>query len=328
MNAPIQYQPADLTKLNRLAVERAFTLDEIPWQLGVDHTKTWGPLDMTPAPYLPSWHRLTHDEQTRYGQLWGLGYAEQCIWFENIISRPEFSKAMDSLDMPADLREAGDHLVDEEQKHVEMFWRLLHIAEPGLYPTREKLFVRRSRLEERVISFALRNLDWMVVWVLLLILFEERTLASSQAYMRLRKQGTIDPLFAEVHAFHLRDEVRHFQLDQHLLFWKYDPAPRWQKRLAAWLFHLFVQKFVTPRRAIVRHLAFLGSEFPRLIEEGILDQLIAELPSLTHNADYQAAVFGHTAIPRSLRMIAERDELSSFWKLMVRETREDNLESC
>ena len=90
---------------------------------------------------------------------------------------------------------------------------------------------------------------------------EERSLWISK---QMAATADIDPAFAAVYRAHLEDEVRHVQTDWHLLerFWLSRPA--WVRRANANLLEAFVVGlFLRPRRANVRLVGVLVSEFPR-----------------------------------------------------------------
>lgn len=305
-----------LHALNRRARDDAFAVDDIDWSLAVDAAKPWEPGDMNALWFVPSFARLDPAQRLRCNQLHALAVSEQFVWFETQLIRA-IGNLLEGPALPAPLDEALRHFVLEERKHIEMFWRLLEKSAPAWYARRELRLFAVSPLQRLATGFMTRLPRVFVAWVWLAIFIEERTLYISRLHMQAQKSapGQIDALHAQVHAFHFRDEVRHYQMDQHLLTWLYDPQPLWKRRLAALMFRRVLRALVGARRTAGRILARLADEHPAL-RAGLLPQIVADLRDVAQNPRYQESHFSPAAQPRTLALLAEYREHDALWAML------------
>lgn len=314
-----------LRRLNRLSAEQAYDIDDLDWSLDIDRGKLWAPPAMSPLTYLPSFDRLDAAQQLRYNQIFALAICEQFIWFENHFLIDAMGSVVRHFDVPEELVTAVDFLTSEELKHTRMFWRLLQKAEPQWY-AQPRYRVFRMTPAQRLLTRAM--LAWpkhVLVWIWIAIFFEERTTDYCRQYVQFDKQnpGALDPNFLQIHRFHFRDEARHFQLDQHLLSWVYDRAPRWKCRLAGKMFYRVMRGYTAPRNTAMQTLRQLALEFPELNRD-LLPALARELPLLGQSREYHEMAFSRRAVKNSLGLFAEYPELDCLWPLFLVETKEAN----
>lgn len=302
--------------LNRRAREDAFDADDIDWSLAVDQEKPWEPDDMNALWFVPSFARLNAGQRTRCNQLHALAVAEQFVWFESQLIRA-IGSLLDGPALPGLLEQALRDFVRDEQKHIEMFWRLLERSAPDWYRSRKLRLFHVSPLQQFATDRMTSAPRTLVAWVWLAIFIEERTLYISRLHVQAAKRtpGRIDALHSQVHDFHFRDEVRHYQLDQHLLTWLYDPQPRWKRRLAAFMFRQVVRSFVGARRTAARILEQLAAEYPALRGD-VLPRMHTELRSVAQNPRYQEKHFSPVAQPHTLELLAEYPEHEALWELL------------
>src|SRR5579872_5068884 len=71
--------------INEQAKKNAFPLDEIPWQLGVDQQKLWGPEDFSHLYYCDAYSLLNDEEKRFYNQVHGTWIAEQFVFLEELL---------------------------------------------------------------------------------------------------------------------------------------------------------------------------------------------------------------------------------------------------
>lgn len=306
-----------LARLNRQAHERAFSIEDIDWSQSVDHEKAWIPESLELLAWAPSYCLLDVATRRRSNQLYALGVCELFIVFEQSVIRA-LPAVLARRDLPAVLRETLECFVVEESKHIEMFWRLLETSEPHLYAKRSMHFASVSQAECLFMRRATRHPDLFLAWIWLTIFLEERTLFVSRQYMKAEraKPGVIDSLHANVHAFHFMDEVRHCQIDQHLISTLYEPQPRWRKWLCAIMHRRALRGFVNPGRTARRVLARLGAEFPQL-RACIIPALLAELPRIGERSDFRTLHFGARALPRNLELLSRYPEHAAALRLLT-----------
>jgi hypothetical protein len=305
-----------LDKLNRRARQDAFSVDDLDWSLAVDRAKPWEPDEMGALWYLPSFAGLDAAQRLRCNQLHALGVSEQFVWFERQLIRAVGS-VLRSHRLPPVLDRALRHFISEEQTHIEMFWRLLERAEPAWYRQRAPRLFRVGPAQQFAIDQVSDHPLTLLAWVWLAIFIEERTLFLSRCYIKADKQapGSIDPLHTQVHRFHFLDEVRHYQLDQHLLSWLYDHQPRWKKTLSAFMFRQFMRAYVAARRSATRIAGQLGREYPQLRAQ-VVPQMLRELGDVARNPLYHEKNFSPAAQPHTLALLAEYPEHDALWQLL------------
>ena len=301
--------------LNRRARSDAFDLDAIDWSLQVDRNKAWEPDELGALSFVPSYQLLTPEQRRRCNQLHAIGICEQFVWFESELIRG-IANVRRAHRLPEELDEALVHFTVEEAKHIQMFWRLLQKSEPAWYRSRAPRIFQVSRLQQWGMDRMVARPELLIGWVWLAIFVEERTLYLSRLHMTAAKRFPlqIDLLHTQVHSFHFKDEVRHYQLDQHLLSHIYDPQPRWKKRIAAFMFARFMRAYVAGRRSGTRILAQLGLEFPDSKE--VLQRMAAELDGVPRNALYHSKHFSPAAAPHTFKLLAEYDEHDALWEYL------------
>lgn len=316
-----------LEALNRKARELAYGIDALDWERPVDRTKFWSPPGISPLSHLPSFERLEERHKIRYNQLFAVGVCEQFVWFEQHLAVPVLRLLIDtSPQMPPLLRDALEIFIEEEHKHSEMFWRMCEKAEPSFYPERQFYLFNTTKLQDMALGLMLKYPKAFLLWIWAVIFFEERTVDYCRQYWKAKRKtpDLIDPSFTELHEYHFKDEGRHFQLDQHLLTWLYDPEPRWKKRMAAKMFYRLMKAYTSPRRTSLRVLDVMEREFPELKAE-LSPALRAELPQLARSRSFHEMAFSRHAVGRSLELFREYPELDAIWDLFVVENKEGSV---
>ncbi len=312
-----------LDRLNQLAVKNAYGVDDLDWSRPIQRQRLWGPESLAPLTYLPAYGLLDDDEKRRLNQLFSLAVCEQFIWLEvNILVRT-LRRVLKRWPMSDGLRTALNFFIEEEMKHTEMFWRTLEKAEPEWYRRRRFQLFNTSRFQALLVEQIIRNPTLLLVWIWMAIFFEERTVNYCQHYRRAyhRDPDNIDPTFVDLHKYHFMDEARHFQLDQYLLAECYDQQPRWKRKLAGHMFYYVMKSYTAPRRISWRILEILGLEFPRL-SESIIPAFLAQIPSLATSEPFHRMAFSREAVPKTMALFAEYDELDRLWPLFVVENRD------
>jgi hypothetical protein len=312
----------NLETLNDKSRALAYTLSDVGWDTAVDRARNWLPDRIMPLGFLPSYARLDTAEQRRCNQLHAMGICEQFIWFEMLVMAPVLATLRRS-GLPPALREALWHFVEEEKKHIEMFWRLLELSEPGWYEPRRFRLFGLSPLHQHIADRCVACPRIFLAWIWLAIFVEERTLFLAREYLRARRRtpGGVDAFYTRVHELHMMDEARHCQLDQHLLTWLYDREPQWKKRLCGSMFYHVMRSHVFPHRTAHRILDVMEREFPRL-RRSIAPSLRSELPLVGYDVEFHRRVFSRDALPRTMALLAEYPEHERIWTLFVAERRE------
>ena len=313
-----------LDVLNRKAVENAFGVEALDWARPVERGRFWAPEQLISMYYLPSYAKLSPEEKRRCNQLYAMGICEQIIWLEENFLVKTLRRVLKRADVPAPLRTALDTFIDEEIKHTEMFWRTLEKAEPTWYKRREFRVYLVPRATRMLVNAVLSLPKLFIAWIWVAIFFEERTVDYWRNYLKARKEDPagIDESVTEVQEFHFKDEIRHFQLDQHLLTWLYDPQPAWKRRLAGKMFTALMRGYVYPKNIPGGVMAMLGEEFPRLRTE-IIPAMRSELIGLGTSRDFHDLAFSRGSVPKAMALFAEYPELDGLWPMFLAVTKEE-----
>jgi hypothetical protein len=293
-------------------------VEDLDWTHPIDRNRDWAPGRIVTLGFLPSHAKLNPEERRRCNQLYALGICEQIIWLEQNFLVKTLARVLRRADVPPLLRTALEHFIIEEDKHTDMFWRMLERAEPERYRERKFNMYRMPAHLQLAIDALLLKPDTFLAWIWAAIFFEERTVDYCRHYLKSYKEdpNSVDRNFVQVQEFHFKDELRHYQLDQHLLTWLYDPQPAWKKRLCGHMFRFLMRGYVYPRNTAGRVLEELGKEFPRLRAE-IIPSLRRELPGLGRNAEFHRISFSRASVPKTLGLFAEYAELDGIWDLFL-----------
>jgi hypothetical protein len=181
-------------KLNKLAHERYFGIEEMDWDRPVDPTKCWTPPEMVPLAYLPSYDLLTSEHKLRFNQLYGLSICEQFIWLEETLLAGVLDYFLEKDDLDPELRKALSYFSTEEKKHSEMFFRVLEKSCPKWYKNRELQIFKTNKIHDFLFGTICRFPEVFMVWVWLALFFEERTLDFSKKYQKIYAKIKTNPL--------------------------------------------------------------------------------------------------------------------------------------
>lgn len=266
------------------------------------------PERLTPLRLIPSWARLSMEEQLRYNQLQGLYFHEQIIFFEQRMIVPLITAAQ-RLVGDTGFRDALGVFVAEENRHSAQFHALLRELRPDWYARDWRHFVRVGAVASRMLSVMIQHPRQFpfLLWVIQLL--EERTMYASRLY--LAEAEKFPAVIVAAQRQHLIDEADHVQWDIQLLNELWPSTPEWLRRLNVRLLDWMVGEFIAvPRRAAVRVVEALGHELPRLTVS--LETLKAELRQLARTTEFQQGVFGRDAVPRTWKQASQAPDFSRF----------------
>jgi hypothetical protein len=128
----------------------------------------------------------------------------------------------------------------------------------------------------------------------------------------------IEPQFLATYRAHAEDEVRHVQLDWHLLERVYLSQPAWLRRLYARLLEaLMVGVFLKPKRANVRLIDLLVAEFPEL--RPMRPRLVQAVRGLVDSPGYRQMMYSAEATPISRALFDLLPEFASLRRRLFAE---------
>ncbi|MCO5166977.1 MAG: diiron oxygenase [Planctomycetes bacterium] len=304
-----------LDTLKRRADQNAYSIEQIDWSRGVDFGRLFFPEHLTPLSHTAVYAELTPDERRTYNQLYGLAINEQFIFLEDrfLVRIVSTLRARTSLDLPADLRDALEVFLDEEVKHTEMFRRLARLTDPERYARSDYSFLRLGRVEDAFLAFMSRRPDLFVFWCWLALAFEEKTIDYYRHYQRHNKErpdAPLDPLYTDVHRLHMLDEVRHVQIDHHLIKVFYDRTGPLVRAMNFRLLARTMNAYTRPRRTNLRIVEELVRRCPRLAPR--LEDMKTQLRALATCRDWQEITYSRKNAPQTFALFDEYPEMHAL----------------
>lgn len=313
-----------LDVINQRARAHAFDIDAIDWSQPIDRDRHFYPEQQTPLAFTPTWTDVLNDDERRLAnQHYACAVSEQFIFLEEAFLMPAVRAMLRLASTKRDpaLVEALEVFLIEEQKHGDMFRRLLEVADPDRYGARRRRRAQQQRDPYRcfftpgtisvqfgALCFSLPTV--FIAWPWMGHILEEKTIALHRAYERASADGiALDGLHHAVHRYHFLDEARHVQLEQVLIERLWDPASPHSKHVNRALLFKALGSYTRPRargvsaniiRAVVR-------SSPRL--EAYELRWLSELSGLRSDTRFQEALYGTSAIPQTFRALQSRPEL-------------------
>lgn len=280
----------------------------------IDFSLPFSPPHTTALFHAPSWHLLTHAQQTRYTQLYALYLNEQIAFFEELLATtllPALYRRPDRIGET--LAENLRTFEAEEKRHSAWFRAMNHRIDPATFPlTPEKyVFIPGNRAMRAVGKWLASRPFAFPFWIWLVLLQEERSIFIARESIDPR--SGLEPNFRELHRRHLADEIGHVRWDTELVERVWLPMPMWKRKLQARLFgHLMAEFFTVPKRSAIAVLEALLTEFPNL--STIAPQLRQELADLKHSTAYHASLYSREVTPKAFALFDSLPEFADIGK--------------
>ena len=309
-----------VARINRHADQHGVAVARVALAGGIDQGRLFTCPSLAPLAHSPVFATLSESQQRRYNQLVGLMQNELICFFEQEFAARVLPAILRDGALPAELRSSLQHFLEDEQQHTAMFRRLNQLAQPEWYASGDYHILQLPPavvlplrvITERPLAFP------MVFWVMLLM--EERSLMISRRYGAL-EPGVLDEQFGETYRAHAEDELRHVQLDWHLLERFYVSRPRWLRRLNAKLLEWFIRGlFLKPRRANVRLIDLLITEYPELSPRRT--ELVSAVRALEHNAGYRQLMYSSESTPIGSGLFGRLPEFARLGRMLYAEVAE------
>lgn len=301
-------------RINRHAKEHGVAMARIRLAAPLDRTRWFTCPSLAPLAHTAVFAELTSAQQRRYNQLMGLLQNELIGFFEEEIGCRVLSALLRRANrLPPEMVNALQQFLADEEQHTQMFRRLNQCAEAEWYTTTPYYILNLPApfLALLRLLTAWPTLLPLLLWLMLLM--EERSLMISKRYAAL-DATLLEPQFLATYRAHAEDEVRHVQLDWHLLEQYYESCPAWLRRLNAKLLEfLLVRLLLKPKRTNLRIVDLLIEEFPAL--QPLRPRLRQAVHSLMDNPGYRQMMYSHEATPISRALF---DVLPEFARLRDR----------
>jgi len=288
----------------------------------IDLSKPFLPEEYTQLYYAPVYQSLHRQHRLRYNQLFGVRINEYIMMLEvdlverllsplrrhpNVAGNPTLVRCLSTM-------------IEEENHHYRCFVALNRACFPDLYRTRERYFSDLPWPTRALLATIglLAGRFAFALWYLMAMEESSTALARDLSRNQMTETlGPLEPTFAAVHAEHLKDEVRHLQIDGTLIDLCLDRSSRSQRGLNATLFKTILRTVTRPTRtgSGVKVIRELVRQMPELSWRE--DEMIRAVLALKDNRDYQTSLFNRKAMPLTFGVFDRTHEFHDLTNAMV-----------
>jgi hypothetical protein len=268
----------------------------------IDLSKPFLPEEYTQLYYTPVYKSLHRQHRLRYNQLFGVRINEYIMMLEADLVERLLSPLRHHRNVAGNptLVRCLSTMIEEENDHYRCFVTLNRACFPDLYRTRERYFSDLPWQSRALLATAglLAGRFAFALWYLMAM--EESSTALARDLSRnpmTETLGPLEPTFAAVHAEHLKDEVRHLQIDGMLIDLCLGGSGRGRRVLNATLFKTMLAAVTRPTRAGsgVKVIRELVRQMPELSWRE--SEMIEAVLALRDDRGYQVSLFNRKAMP-------------------------------
>jgi len=296
-----------LPALERLAAASEPAADAaLDWTTPVDRSRLFLCETLCPLYYTPVYRELAPEHRLRYNQLTGMLAVELISLLESEFLDAALAAIQATHREGSGLRAAVERFARDERRHADVWARLNRLSEPEWYARSARHIVQVPPQAAMLLRFIARHPVAFPVVFWIQLAQEERSIEMSRRCMRM-PADRIEPRFAAVFAAHLRDEIRHLQIDRHLIERFYAARPRIVRRFTARLFRALTRVFLlVPAHSTRRVVALLLRELPELAP--LAPRIRRELGALAQNDEYHHMMYSRQATPVTFSLFDRFEE--------------------
>jgi hypothetical protein len=310
--------PADIERLASDPVRRM----RMPAVDRIDLSKPFLPEEYTQLYYTPVYKSLHRQHRLRYNQLFGARINEYIMMLEADLVERLLSPLRRHRNVAGNptLVRCLSTMIEEENDHYRCFVALNRACFPDLYRTRERYFSDLPWPSRALLATAGLLVGRFAFALWYLMAMEESSTALARDLSRnpvTETLGPLEPTFAAVHAEHLKDEVRHLQIDGMLIDLCLGGSGRGRRTFNATLFKTMLAAITRPTRAGsgVKVIRELVRQMPELSwREG---EMIDAVLALKNDRGYQVSLFNRKAMPLTFGVFDRTQELHDLGNAMM-----------
>lgn len=311
----------DLKTISENAAKDAYSIEQIPWHKGLDNSLFYFPEVATPLYHCPSYLNVLDDDDRRhYNQLYAQYVSEQFIFLEDrFLCRVVEGLLPWAVGVSTDLKKCLEIFLEEEIKHTEMFRRLNRLCHPDRYALKDYYFLRLKKHEDQIMSLMAQMPRQLNFWIWIALLFEEKTIDAFTQYriqQRDESANKLDPLHYHVHQFHMRDEARHVQIDEHLLQYIFDKSSFLIRNLNVALLKKTMSNYTTPKRSNIFIIEDLCNSRKHLRNQ--VARLTNDIKSLKGQSPFQLAQYSRKNFPKTFSYFDHYSDVSEAMQEVIR----------
>jgi hypothetical protein len=310
----------ELKAIAEAALKNMYSIDRISWHKGVDSGLHFFPESLTPLYHCASYRNVLDDDDRRcYNQLFAQYVSEQFIFLEDRF----LCKVVEGLlpwatGISVDLKKCLEIFLEEEIKHTEMFRRLNRLCNPERYESQDYYFLRLRKHENALMNLMAKMPRHLNFWIWIALLFEEKTIDYFSHYrmqQRDEKQSKLDPMHYQVHQFHMLDEARHVQIDEHLLRYIFDKSPFPVRSMNILLLQRTMKSYTTPKRANILIIEDLCRMRRHLTHQA--DRLSEDVRAQKGQSPYQLAQYSRRNFPKTFSYFDSYQDVSDAMRSVI-----------
>jgi para-aminobenzoate N-oxygenase AurF len=285
-----------LTRLpTRAHRDEAWQALEATWGAPIDRTRWFLCETLTPLYYTRAYAELEPEVRLRYNQLTGILANELIELLETEFLRSALRAVRRDASVGADLLTAAAEFEDDERRHADVWRRLNRLSEPSWYRGGGPHVVCAPGWIRAAARFIARHSTAFPVVFWIQLAQEERSVDISRRCARVDPMR-IEPRYAAAYAAHVRDEVRHVQIDRQLIERFYAARPAAVRHTTAVLFRHLIRRFLlVPAASTLRVLELLAREFP--IVNRYIPRIRRELSQLAASDAYHSMMYSRRTTP-------------------------------
>lgn len=302
---------ARLPSLDRfVAAPESAAADGIDWQTPIDRSRWYFCETLTPLYYTRVYDELAPEHRRRYNQLTGMLASEVIALLETEFLNAALQAVESAREQDPALRAAVVRFRDDERRHADIWRKLNRLSEPEWYETDRRRLVRIPRAAGLLARVVARHPVAFPVVFWIQLVQEERSVEISRRCMRM-PADRIESRYAAAFAAHIHDEVRHVQVDRHLIDRFYSGRSAVTRRITARLFRTILRSLLlTPVNSTARVVDVLASEHPDLTP--LVPRIRAELRGLETSDDYHQMMYSRRTTPIAFGLF---DEFAEFHQM-------------
>lgn len=292
-------------------------LAEIGLTTPVDHDRWFLCPTLTPLYYTDIYEELSEEQRRRYNQLTALCFNELIAYFESAFAAGVLAALDDARRRQPDddLAECLVRFIAEERRHIEGWHQLNRLSEPAWYAGTDNHLIRIPVLARRVLSLMGSNPRAFPVVFWIMLALEEHGIEISRRCLKMDPQ-TIDPRYRMAFRDHLKDEVRHVQIDQQLIDRFYSDRPYAIRKFNAKLFGLMLGRFfLPPSHSAIRVIRRLVHEVRDLMP--LEPIMIRQLRSLNTDPAYQEMMYSRKTSPKTFALMDRFPEMHPMRRVLI-----------
>lgn len=310
----------DLKTICENSLKQAYDINKILWHRGCDKSLHFFPEVLTPLYHCASYRNvLDEDDRRAYNQLFAQYVSEQFIFLEDrFLCRVVENLLPWSVGISVDLKRCLEIFLEEEIKHTEMFQRLNRICSPQRYSVSDYYFLRLQKHEERLLKLMAALPRQLNFWIWIALLFEEKTIDYFSHYriqQRDQQGPKLDPLHYQVHQFHMLDEARHVQIDEHLLKYIFDKSNPLIRSMNVMLLRQTMKSYTSPKRANILIIEDLCKSRKHLRNQ--VEKLSDDVRSQKGRSPYQLAQYSRRNFPKTFGYFDSYSDISDAMQHVI-----------